>query len=115
MEMNDWNKQEIFHKTNIKNFDFLHSQSHIKHIADDFYYLSVDSTKLEELFYSYKTEQLAKKLNITNIEGEIKNFIKKLNLYNEVKDIADAMMGKISELRGCTIQELHDEYDIIHE
>ncbi|KAM0675167.1 swi5-like zinc finger protein [Gurleya vavrai] len=113
MEFNDWKLQEIIHKDKILNYNFLKENALIELIEDDYYYLKSNQKSLEDLYYEIKTYELAQKLKITDVDVEIKDFIKKLNLYNEIKDIADAMMGKIAELRGTTIQELHDEFDII--
>lgn len=110
MNFNDWTQHEIIHKNDILNFDFLQENEFIKEIEEDFYFLTVQQEKLEECFYDFKTKEIQKKLKINNIETEIQVFIAKLNKYNEIKDIADEMLGKLAELKGVSLKEIHEEF-----
>jgi hypothetical protein len=114
-ELNDWSKEKIVHRDSIKSFDFLMKNNYIKEIADHYFYLSEDIHRVEESFYKSKTIELAKSLGIDDISLEIKGFIKKLNTYNEIKDIAQCLMGKIADLRGVTIKKLHEDFDVSEE
>jgi hypothetical protein len=42
---------------------------------------------------------------------ELDSIIDKLHIYNEIKDIAQIVMGKIAELKGVTIKKVHQDYD----
>ncbi|EJW02440.1 hypothetical protein EDEG_03144 [Edhazardia aedis USNM 41457] len=112
MNFNDWDKQEIYHKDDIINYQFLLKHAFITEVDTDFYYLTNDMRNIEMVYYKEITKELAEKLNITDVEKEIKKFIAKLNLYNEIKDINDALVGKVAELKGVTIKEFQEELGI---
>ena len=35
-----------------------------------------------------------------------------MHAYNEAKDIAQALFGEISKVRGCTVRDVHEEYGL---
>jgi hypothetical protein len=109
VELNDWRKHEIIHRDNIKSYELLLRQGHIREAADGYYYLLEDPEAVETALWKNANERLADELGITSVEKEIKAFIARLNEYNEVKDIAQALMGKIAELRQTTAKVIHEE------
>lgn len=109
---NNWSSTPIISKPNISNFDFLLTHSLITHIDFNYYYLNNPNTNLELFYYKIKNQELATKLNITNIDNSLKQFINELNLYNEIKDVADALIGKISELRGVSLKSVREEFEM---
>lgn len=110
--LNNWKEEEIIKKENIINFDFLMKRSYIKEIEGGYYYLDVDIDTVELELWKFKNEELANILNITDINKEIKQHIKNLNRYNELKDIAQALIGRIAELRQTTVKQVHEELDL---
>lgn len=111
-QMDDWEKTEIIHKNKIKNFDFLKKNDFITEIEDGYYYISEDIEVVETAFCKKINEELANELNIEDIEEELKLFIKKLNTYNELKDIGQDLIGKIATFRGTTNKSIHEELDM---
>ncbi|TBU07571.1 hypothetical protein CWI39_0300p0020 [Hamiltosporidium magnivora] len=112
LELNNWEKEKIIHKNKILNFEFLNKNNFITEIKDLYFYLSVEYEKVEEYFYKEKCDEIINRLNIKDPNMEIKEFIAKLNLYNELKDIAQAMMGKIADFKGSTLKEMHELFSV---
>ena len=50
---------------------------------------------------------------VVQVGQEVKALIKKFNNYNEIKDIAQALVGKIADLRGVSIKTVHEELGIL--
>ena len=63
-------------------------------------------------------------MQLKNIESEIENLVnenikiaeldsimKKMHDYNDIKDIAQILMGKIADIKYITIKEVHKKYD----
>lgn len=64
--------------------------------------------------------QLEAKLNDVNNEieklnkysvSDLDNIMKKLHIYNDIKDFAQIIMGKIANIKCITIKQVHDKYD----
>lgn len=113
MIFNDWDKTPIIHKSKIKNFDFLTENNLIKDLTDNYFCLTEPIEIVEDRYYRLENERLIDLLGIENVDDELKLFIENMNVYNEVKDIAQSMMGKIAELRGITNKEVHEEMDVL--
>lgn len=107
--LNDWEEEKIIKKDNIVEFDFLYENRLIKEIEDGYYHLNDTLYNVEKKFYDEANRMIADKLGLQDIQKEIDRFIKKLNKYNEAKDIAQSLMGKIAEMRGVTIKDIHSE------
>lgn len=49
-------------------------------------------------------------------EGEertrVKRLIDQLHTYNECKDVAQALIGKLALIEGCTTKELYPRFDL---
>lgn len=104
-ELNNWEKFKIIHKNKIKEFNFLMKNDLIIHIESDYYYAVED---INNAYFKAKCAEL----NLTDgVEKEIQIFIKKLNEYNELKDCADSLIGKIAEFKGVRIKEIRDEVE----
>ncbi|RVD90946.1 DNA repair Swi5, partial [Tubulinosema ratisbonensis] len=108
-------KNPIIHKSKILNYDFLLENECLTLIEDDYYCLSKDLEDIKALFYDQEIKKLTKELEIQDVNLEIKNFISKLNKYNELKDIGQAMIGKIADLKGITIKEANEIFEIKEE
>ncbi|ELQ76658.1 putative DNA repair protein, Swi5 protein [Trachipleistophora hominis] len=105
-ELNNWQKNKIIHKSKITAFDFLLENHLIKHIDMDYYYAVPD---IENQFYKVKCESM----NMPDdVEAVVKNFIRKLNTYNELKDCCESLVGKIAELRGVRIKDVREEFEL---
>lgn len=110
--LNKWDVEKIIKKENILEFEFLENNKYLTEIETDYFYLNKDFYTVEKNFYETINKELMKDLNINNLDLEIKNFIKKLNKYNEAKDIAQSLMGKIADLRDTTIKEVHKDLEV---
>ncbi|RKP05496.1 hypothetical protein THASP1DRAFT_26015 [Thamnocephalis sphaerospora] len=44
--------------------------------------------------------------------AELDAFMAQLHDYNELKDMGQMLLGKLAELQGCTIKEMHDQFDL---
>jgi hypothetical protein len=59
--------------------------------------------------------EIDREINGMEMQGidlnELDNIIDKLHVYNEIKDIAQIVMGKIAELKCITIKKVHQDYD----
>ncbi|KRH91789.1 putative DNA repair protein, Swi5 protein [Pseudoloma neurophilia] len=109
-DLSDWNSHKILHRSKIVNFDYLLKNELIKPIENSNFFYAVDD--LEEKYYKLKYEQYIKENKNISIESEINTFINKLNKYNELKDCAEALIGKIAEIRGCSIKEIREEMGV---
>ncbi|AFN82826.1 putative Swi5-like protein [Encephalitozoon romaleae SJ-2008] len=107
--LNDWEKEEVIHKSKIVNFDFLVERNFIDEVKDGFYYLSKDGKTVETELWKKVNHELAEYLDIKDIDKEIKRFIFLLNSYNEIKDIGQELIGKIANLRQTTAKDVHEE------
>ena len=47
-------------------------------------------------------------LEVEELQGHIKN----LHEYNEIKDAAQIVLGRLAELEGVTVKEMHDKYGV---
>lgn len=115
MLLNDWNITPVIKKKNILNFDFLNQKGYIKEIKDSYYYITKDLKMVEIELCKKKASDLAQEIGIKSVDTEIKSFIKRLNQYNELKDVAQALLGRIADLRGTTIKEVHREFEVPEE
>ena len=115
MELNNWNLTPVIHKNKIINYEYLIEEGYIIEIQDDYYCLKISFDEIEDQFYTRKVKELKQKLQIKDIENELKTFIKKLNKYNEFKDVAQALIGKIAELRGETIKDVYNSLGLEYE
>lgn len=110
MGLNNWNKTPVIRKKDILNFQFLDSRGYLDEIEQEYYCLNTDFSTVELEFYRAESAALADRLGIEDVSVEIKRFIQKLSLYNELKDIAEALLGRIADLRGVTIKDVHNEF-----
>lgn len=113
--LNDWDTEIILRKDEIKEFDFLKKHNFIEEIEDDFFYLLKSSNFVEESFYKEKAEEIAREIGVENISKESKEFINKLNLYNETKDTAQTLIGKVAEFRGVCAKDIYKELNVDNE
>lgn len=109
---NDWEAHKIIHKSEIMEFEFLNDNSYIEEIDSGYYYLAVDIGTVEKKFYTKKNEEIADELNLGDVQKEIATFVKKLNRYNYAKDIAQTLMGRMAELKGTTIKNIHEDMGV---
>lgn len=110
MGLNNWIKTPIIRKKDILNFQFLDSYGYLEEIEKEYYCLNTDFSAVELEFYKKESAALADRLGIEDVRVEIKRFIQKLSLYNELKDIAQALLGRIADLKGITIKDVHSEF-----
>ncbi|EPR79235.1 Swi5 family protein, partial [Spraguea lophii 42_110] len=96
-------------------FEFLKENDFIEEIEQNHYVLKVSFGEIEDKFYEEENEKLKSKLGIKDIKKEISDIIKQMNVYNEIKDIAQSLMGRIAEIRGVTNKEIHEEMDVLEE
>lgn len=106
VELNPWNNLKVIHKSKIKQFDYLVSKRLIHHI-DSGYYYAVDN--IENLYFKSRCEEMGID---QKIEKKVDCFIKQLNKYNELKDCAESLIGKIAELKGVSIKEMREEIGV---
>ncbi|KAM0679727.1 hypothetical protein GINT2_002137 [Glugoides intestinalis] len=107
--LNNWDELKIIHKCNILHFDFLYEHDYIKEITEDYYFLVGSLSDVEKAFYDNLNAALANELDLQDPQKEINEFIKKLNRYNNAKDAAQSLIGKIAELKSTTIKEINEE------
>jgi hypothetical protein len=74
--------------------------------------LNTPFAAVESDIYDRMNAVLMKELNIENVGKELKDLIEKYNSYNEIKDLVDELCGKLADLRGVTIKDIHDELNI---
>lgn len=110
--LNNWKLHKIINKKDIKEFEFLAENGFVQEIQDEYYYLSAPLHEVERKLYEQKNEKLLDELCVKDVKKEIKDYIKKLNSYNEAKDVAECLMGKIADLKGTAIKEIHEEMEI---
>ena len=109
---NDWFANKIIHKDKILNFDFLNRKGFIKSIQDtEYYFLTESIDTVEYELYKYFNEKISNEMNIEDCNIEIKKFIKNLHVYNELKDIGQALVNKIAERKNTTSKEILKEMD----
>ncbi len=107
--LNNWDELKIIHKTDIRHFDFLHEHDYIKEIKADYYFLVGSISDIEKALYDSLNAVLANELDLLDPQKEINKFIKKFNRYNNAKDAAQSLIGKIAELKSTTIKEISEE------
>lgn len=107
--LNNWDEVKIIHKTDILHFDFLYEHDYIKEIKEDYYFLVGSFPDVEKALYDNLNAALANELDLADPQKEINGFIKKLNRYNNAKDTAQSLIGKIAELKNTTIKEINEE------
>lgn len=112
---NDWELRKILPRTSIKNFEYLKDNELIEEIEDGYYYLKSSIYDIEKKYYDEANNKLLDELNLTDTKKELKEIIKKLHKYNESKDIAESLMGKIADLRGVAIKEIHQDMGVYSE
>lgn len=110
--LNKWETDKIIHKSKILEFDFLFDNDFITEIEDDYFYLNTPIYDVEKKYYDDMNKELMEKLGIDSLESGLKTLIKKVNKYNEIKDIAQVLIGKIADLRGVSLKEIYEELDI---
>lgn len=107
--LNDWEEEEIIHRNEIINFEFLNKKGYVIEISEGFYYLSEEHRVVETELWKNINDELANELDIKDIDKEIKRFIGLLNKYNEIKDIGQELIGRIADLRQTTTKSVHEE------
>jgi len=45
-------------------------------------------------------------------ESEVDEHIERLHLYNDVKDLAQMVIGKLAELEEVSVGSLHEEFEV---
>lgn len=110
--LNNWDVEKVIKKENILEFDFLNDRNHLSEIMDGYYFLNNNLYDIELSFYEQISKDLSLELNIMDVDAETKTFIRKLNKYNESKDICQSLIGKLAELTNSTIKELHEEMGV---
>lgn len=110
--LNDWEAQKVIEKRKILELEFLIDNKLITEVEDGYFYLNAPLYDVEKKLYDEKNRKLADELNLTDAQKEIKKFIQKINRYNEAKDVAESLMGKIADLKGVPIREIHEDLGI---
>lgn len=73
---------------------------------------------LEEQLAELQKQELELDKEITSLEEqglkteELQVHIENLHCYNEIKDAAQLVMGRLAELEGVTVKEMHEKYEI---
>lgn len=73
---------------------------------------------LDEQLAALKKQELELDNEITSLEEqglkteELQVHIENLHRYNEIKDAAQLVMGRLAELEGVTVKEMHEKYEI---
>lgn len=111
--LNNWEDDKIIHKSKILEIDWLMDKGLITEIEDGYFYLNKPFVETERLLYEDRTKVIMDKFGIKDIDLELKSLIKKFNTYNEIKDIAQTLIGKIADLRGQTVKEIHEDLGIL--
>ena len=114
-QLNDWEREPVVHESKIKNTEFLLQHEYIEEIEGGYFCLTAPFTEVERVFYEEQSSKLAKELGIEDIDKELKQLIHALHEYNEVKDIAQSLMGRIADLRGVSVRAIHEELGVSHE
>lgn len=113
LPFNSWDVERVIQKENITEFEFLCSREYITEIEDDYFYLNTPLAVVEKEFYEQGNRALMEALGIKDLEQELKMLIKKFNRYNEIKDIAQELIGKVADMRGVSITEVHRELGVL--
>lgn len=67
----------------------------------------------EELQYARRARRLTRRIESEDAEShEVKGVIEKLHRYNDVKDLAQALIGRLAVMEGCTTRELYPRFDL---
>lgn len=54
-------------------------------------------------------------ISIKNIEEEkarVKQIMDQLHRYNQAKDVAQSLLGRLATMQGCTTRQLYDRFDL---
>ncbi|GIX91049.1 hypothetical protein CEXT_174681 [Caerostris extrusa] len=85
-----------------------------KKIAFEFENASLEEMKKVTLEMWQKNEDLKKRNRVLKEEGfkeeQSKWYIDKLHEYNEIKDVAQMVMGRIAVLEQTTVRAVHEEF-----
>ncbi|ORD99214.1 hypothetical protein A0H76_1218 [Hepatospora eriocheir] len=109
---NLFKNQRILNKDEICDFDLLNELNLLKKVGDERYELNECLEQSELQYLIHKNKQLKNKLQIYSVEESYKNYMEKLHEYNEIKDVLQSMIGKISELKGVTIKKINKELEV---
>ena len=110
--LNNWRGEKVLHRDNIIEFDLLLENEFIIEIQDDYYCLNKPADEVELYIYEKKTRELMEKHGIVDLEKELKSLIKKYHEYNELREIAQTLAGRIAEARGITVKSVYEELGI---
>lgn len=110
--LNNWDAEKVIKKEGILELEFLADNGFVTEIEDGYFYLNTPLYDVEKKLYDDKNRRLEEELNLTDPQQEIKTFIQKMNRYNQAKDIAQSLMGKIAYLRGVPIRQIHEDMDV---
>ncbi|OMJ26569.1 DNA repair protein SWI5-like protein [Smittium culicis] len=87
-----------------------------KSTAPDLYALEAEIEQLKAELDTLKTEHalVAEKWGypVQDAQTVVKNHIEHLHLYNETKDAAQLILGKLAEIQGKSIKQIHAEFNI---
>ncbi|GFU28918.1 hypothetical protein TNCV_470501 [Trichonephila clavipes] len=85
-----------------------------KKVAFQFENTSTEDTKKSVVELWQKNEDLKEKIEDLKEKGfeedDLKWYIDKLHEYNEIKDVAQMIMGKIAVLEQTTVRKVHEEF-----
>ncbi|GFY55939.1 hypothetical protein TNIN_243361 [Trichonephila inaurata madagascariensis] len=85
-----------------------------KKVAFQFENTSTEDMKKSVVELWQKNEDLKKEIKDLKEKGfkedDLKWYIDKLHEYNEIKDIAQMIMGKIAVLEQTTVRKVHEEF-----
>ncbi|KAF9763195.1 DNA repair protein SWI5 like protein [Nosema granulosis] len=109
--INDWATNKIIRRDKIQHFELLEERNCIKEVKDNYYCLVEPIEVCESIVLEEINLEIASTLNITDIDLEVKSFIKQLNEYNELKDIGETLVHKIAERKGLTSKQMFIEME----
>lgn len=72
--------------------------------------LRTNITELREQIEGVNSE--IEELSKDYSEDELQQYIDHLHEYNEVKDAAQLLMGRLAEVQGTTVAELYKQFDL---
>ncbi|GFQ77039.1 hypothetical protein TNCT_460151 [Trichonephila clavata] len=85
-----------------------------KKVAFQFENTSTEDMKKSVIELWQKNEDLKKEIEDLKEKGfeedDLKWYIDKLHEYNEIKDVAQMIMGKIAVLEQTTVRKVHEEF-----
>ncbi|KAG8980903.1 hypothetical protein FRB94_010167 [Tulasnella sp. JGI-2019a] len=67
----------------------------------------------KELALQAETDALEKTLQGEDPQKVILHHIKLLHEYNEIKDMAQVIIGRLASLKGTSIKQLHEDYGLL--